>query len=47
MIRAPKIVFTPVFDLRETKKTMGYSLIVPEVEKADNSGGEDDRPVIE
>lgn len=47
MIRAPKIVFTPGFDLRETKKTMGYSLIVPEVEKADNSGGEDDRPVIE
>ena len=50
MIRAPKIVFTPGFDLRETKKTMGYSLIVPEKEKSENPGGgsgEDDRPVIE
>lgn len=48
MIRTPKIVFTPGFDLRETKKTMGYSLIVPEKEKTDNpEGGEDDRPVIE
>lgn len=48
MIRAPKIVFTPGFDLRETKKTMGYSLIVPEKEKTDSPGeGEDDRPVIE
>ena len=38
MIRAPKIVFTPGFDLRETKKTMGYSLITPEVEKTENPG---------
>ena len=47
MIRAPKIVFTPGFDLRETKKTMGYSLITPEVEKTENPGGGEDRPEIE
>lgn len=47
MIRPPKIVFTPGFDLRETKKTMDYSLITPEVEKTENSDGGEDRPEIE
>lgn len=47
MIRAPRIVFTPGFDLRETKKTMEYSKIVLETEKKENPGGGEDRPEIE
>lgn len=47
MILAPKIVFTPGVDLRAPKKTMSYSLIVPEKEKTEIPDEDDDRPVIE
>lgn len=49
MIRAPRIVFNPGFDLRETRKTMEYAQVVSEKEKTETpgGGGEDDRPVIE
>lgn len=43
MLRAPKIIFTPGSELRETKKTLDFTKIVPETVKSD-SGNAGERP---
>ena len=43
MLRAPKIIFTPGSELRETKKTLGFTKITPETVTG-GSGGEEERP---
>jgi putative DNA-binding protein len=44
MLRAPKIVFTPGSELRDTKKTLDFMKITPEGTKTGNGESDGDKP---